>query len=91
LGSQILTQDFQLSKAQLDVFQWRRRAAVLQLKLESQQEDLDHLQVYHKILSAEFASQEEALKATETSQALLKVCRWEHTPPPSPLPSTLVM
>jgi len=46
LGSQILTQDFQVSKAQLDVFQWKRRAALLQLRLESQQEDLDHLQVF---------------------------------------------
>jgi hypothetical protein len=45
LGMQLLTQDFQLSKAQLDVYNWKRRAAMLQLKLESRQEDLGHLQV----------------------------------------------
>lgn len=57
LQTQILLQDYQVSKAQLDVFQWKRRAAILQLRLDSQSEDTNHFQAAYKCLMEELKRQ----------------------------------
>lgn len=73
LQTQVLALDFQASKAHLEVHQWKRRAAMLQLKLDSQCEDGLCAQQYSNILSREVHRQQHAVKAAERQCQLLKV------------------
>lgn len=61
LQTQLIALDFQTSKAQLEVYQWKRRSAMLQLKLDSQQEDTNHLQEFWNVLSKELQRQRQEL------------------------------
>ena len=73
--AQLLVQDFQLSKAQLEVHTWKRRSALLQLKLDSQQEDANHLQQFRSVLTEELHQQQQSLQKKESQhKAVLVSC-----------------
>lgn len=44
---QMFTQELQLSKLHLEMYRWKQRSAILQLTLDSQQEDANHFQILH--------------------------------------------
>ena len=73
LQAQLLAQDFQLSKAQLETYSWKRRAAILQLKLDSQQEDALHLQQFQRVLATELRHQQQAANTRESQHIAVHV------------------
>ena len=72
LEAQLLAQDFQLSAAKLDVQQWKRRCAVQQLRLDSLQEDMDHLKSQHTLTLKEFGTQDSHCRQLQDQEASLK-------------------
>ena len=92
MEAQLLAQDFQLSAAKLDVQQWKRRCAVLQLRLDSLQEDMDHLKSQHTLLLAEFGNQDSHIRHLQDREASLKASILMDTfvlqvqPPMQPVP-----
>lgn len=77
LQAQLLAQDFQLSKAQMETQSWKRRSAILQLKLDSQEEDGLHLLQFQAVLTTELQHKQQALRDQESQhKAVLVSIEW---------------
>lgn len=61
--------DLKLGLTQLDLQKWQHRAAVLQVKLDSAAEDMEHLKKAYKLLADELGSKQ------DQSDALQRRCQ----------------